>query len=256
MTRRARLIYGAVGILLLLVLWQTLVLVRGVGEALFPSPLGVARGIVELVENGVLLTHVQVSLGRFAAGYFSACLVAVLLGLVLGRVERLWALIDPVVQLLRPVSPIAWAPFIVLWFGIGNAPAIVIIFIAAFFPVLIATVTGVRSVAPIYLKVAQNMELTRVQLIRRIILPAAFPTIAGGLHLAIGTAWIFLVSGEMVGAQSGLGFLIIDSRNTLRMDLVMAGIVFIGICGLLLDRAVRLFEHWVGSHWGRGSAGR
>ncbi|GBF76298.1 sulfonate ABC transporter permease [Paenibacillus sp. 598K] len=252
MTGKVRLAYGVAGVALLLALWQLLVLLRGAGEALFPSPLGVARGIAELVDNGILWKHLKVSLGRFIVGYLSACVIAVALGLALGRVQPLWALLDPVIQLLRPVSPIAWAPFIVLWFGIGDAPAIVIIFIAAFFPVLLSTVAGVRSVSPIYLKVAQNMELSRAQLTRRIILPAAFPTIAGGLHLAIGTSWIFLVSGEMVGAQSGLGFLIIDSRNTLRMDLVMAGIVLIGSCGLLLDRAVRWFEYWVETHWGSG----
>lgn len=250
MTRRSKALYGLGGVLALLFLWQLLVWIRNESTALFPSPLSVVQGLAELVESGVLLTHLQVSLGRFVAGYLSACVLAITLGLLLGRSKRVWAAVDPVIQVLRPISPIAWAPFIVLWFGIGNAPAIVIIFIAAFFPVLLATVSGVRNVDPIYLKVAHNMEMSRSRLLTRIIFPAAFPSIAAGLHLAIGTAWIFLVSGEMIGAQSGLGFLIIDSRNTLRMDLVMSGIVLIGVCGLLLDRAVRLFERWVGRHWG------
>ncbi|WP_010275181.1 ABC transporter permease [Paenibacillus senegalensis] len=250
MTKRAKTLYGIGGVLALLLLWQVLVWIRNESAALFPSPLSVVQGLGEMMESGVLLEHLKVSLGRFAAGYLTASVLAILLGLLLGRSKRVWAAVDPVIQVLRPISPIAWAPFIVLWFGIGNAPAIVIIFIAAFFPVLLATVSGVRNVEPVYLKVAHNMEMGRSQLLTRIIFPTAFPSIAGGLHLAIGTAWIFLVSGEMIGAQSGLGFLIIDSRNTLRMDLVMSGIVLIGICGLLLDRAVRLFENWVGRHWG------
>lgn len=149
-------------------------------------------------------------------------------------------MIDPIVQVLRPVSPIAWAPFIVLWFGIGDIPAIVVIFIAAFFPVLLTTVSAVRKVEPIYLKVARNFEIKGVALLWKIIFPAAFPVIANGLHIAVGTAWIFLVSGEMIGTQSGLGYLIVDARNSMRLDLVIAGIITIGFTGLLLDKLVRI----------------
>jgi NitT/TauT family transport system permease protein len=239
-----------IGLAILLAIWQAVVATGKYEESLLPSPLNVARGIVEMIETGIIFTHLKVSLIRFAAGYLSASILAVALGLALGRIRRLWNIIDPIVQVIRPVSPIAWSPFIVLWFGIGDAPAIVIIFLAAFFPVLLSTVSAVRKVSPIYLKLAQNFELNRYSLLTKIIFPAAFPTIANGLHIAVGTAWIFLVSGEMVGAQSGLGFLIIDSRNMIRLDLVLAGILFIGICGLLLDQCVRLFERWMEKQWG------
>ncbi|MFD1361741.1 ABC transporter permease [Lentibacillus salinarum] len=239
-----------IAFLLVITVWQLVIMIGDYPEALLPSPLSVGKGIFKLVESGVLFEHLQISLMRFTIGYLAAVLAAIVLGLILGRAKSIWQIIDPIVQVLRPVAPIAWTPFIVLWFGIGNMPAIVIIFIAAFFPVLLTTVSAVKKVDNTYLKVSQNLEIKQPQLMYKIILPAAFPNIANGLHVAIGTAWIFLVSGEMVGAQSGLGYLIIDSRNALDLDLVLAGIVFIGILGLLLDKLVSLFEKWVGKQWG------
>lgn len=243
---------AAIGFSLLVAVWQFIIVFGDYDEALFPPPLKVLEGIISLVQDGTLVTHVQVSLYRFLAGYLSAVIAAVLIGLILGRLPSLWNVLDPVAQVLRPVSPIAWSPFIVLWFGIGDIPAIVIIFIAAFFPVLLSTVSAVRKVDQSYLKVAQNLEIKGFKLLTKIIFPAAFPYIANGLHIAVGTAWVFLVAGEMVGAQSGLGYLIIDARNSMRLDLVMAGIVFIGISGLLLDKAVGVFEAWINRQWGIG----
>jgi NitT/TauT family transport system permease protein len=243
----------SVGILILLLIWQIIIIIGDYPEALLPSPINVGLTIIEMIVDGSLLVHLQVSLGRFAAGYLLAIIPAVILGMLLGRMPRIWQVVDPIIQVLRPVSPIAWSPFIVLWFGIGNMPAIVIIFIAAFFPVLLTTVAGVKKVDKNYLKIAENMEMNRLELMVKIIFPAAFPSIVSGLHLALGSAWIFLVAGEMVGAQSGLGFLIVDARNTLNLSGVLAGIIFIGLLGFILDRLISLFERWVGSHWGISS---
>ncbi|MFO1441817.1 ABC transporter permease [Bacillus sp. Bva_UNVM-123] len=239
------------GFIILIAIWQTISLVGGYNTALFPTPSQVLDAIISLIKNGTLFEHFQVSMYRFLAGYLSAVVIAIILGLILGRISILWGVIDPIVQLLRPVSPTAWSPFIVLWFGIGDMPAIVIIFIAAFFPVLLSTVSAVGKVDKTYLKLAQNLELKGFELLRKIIFPAAFPYIANGLHIAVGTAWIFLVAGEMVGTQSGLGYLIVDARNSLRLDLVMEGILFIGATGLILDKAVGLFETWINRIWGR-----
>ena len=204
----------------------------------------------ELLEDGNLFLHIQVSMTRFLIGYITASIAGIVLGLILGWYQKLWAFIDPIVQVLRPISPIAWFPFIVLWFGIGDAPAIVIIFIAAFYPVLLSTVNGIRKVDQVYLKVAQNFEMNQFQLLTKIVLPAAFPMIANGLHMALGSSWVFLVAGEMVGAQSGLGYLIIDARNSLRLDLVLAGIIFIGLSGLILDMIIKKVEKNIESKWG------
>lgn len=251
MVKKKQIFQTSVAFIILITLWQLIIIVGGYEEALFPGPMGVWEGILSLIRDGTLFTHFQVSLIRFFIGYLSAVLVAILLGLIIGRIPLLWGFIDPIVQVLRPVSPIAWSPFIVLWFGIGDIPAIVIIFIAAFFPVLLPTVAAVRKVDQTYLKVAQNFEIKGFQLLRKIILPATFPSIANGLHIAVGTAWIFLVAGEMVGTQSGLGYLIVDARNSMRLDLVMAGILFIGITGFILDKIVGLFETRINQTWGR-----
>ena len=241
-------IAGAVFIVL--AVWQALFLVGGWNPALFPPPSMVGAGFAELLADGVLVEDIRISLVRFAIGYLSAALIAVALGLVLGWYKKVWAFLNPIAQVLRPISPVAWLPFIVLFFGIGEAPALVIIFIAAFFPVLLATVAAVRRIEPIYLKVARSFSIGQPEILTKIVLPAVFPDIATGLHLALGTAWVFLVAGEMVGAQSGLGFLIIDARNNLRADLLMADIVTIGVLGLLLDGGVRIMEKWVNRRWG------
>lgn len=240
----------AIGFLLLLVIWQFAILIGGHQAALFPPPLKVGEALIAIISDGSLFAHIQISLFRFFSGYLAAVIVAIVLGLLLGRLALVWKVVDPIVQVLRPVSPIAWSPFIVLWFGIGNMPAIVIIFIAAFFPVLLSTVSAVKKVDKTYLRIASNFEMNSLETLRKIVLPASFPMIANGLHMALGSAWIFLVAGEMVGAQSGLGFLIIDARNSLSLDLVMACIVVIGVLGLVLDKGIHYFESWVNRIWG------
>lgn len=222
--------------------WQLLVTIGNYNEALFPGPIKVAEGLVELARKGILWLDIKDSLVRFFIGYVVAIVCGVLLGLILGLHETIWAFINPVVQFIRPISPIAWLPFIVLWFGIGDIPAVVIIFIAGFFPILISTVTAVHRVDPVYTKVSNNFGLSRLERLLKIIVPSVLPNIMTGIHLAMGTAWVFLVAGEMVGAQSGLGYLIIDARNNLRMDLLLAAMVTIGAIGILLDFLIGLLE--------------
>jgi len=226
----------------LVFLWQVAYWLSDYSNALFPSPLQTLEALVEMVADGSLLEHITQSMYRFVVGYVSAVVIAVLLGLFLGRFLGVFEYVNPSVQLLRPISPTAWMPFVVLLFGIGDLPAIVIIFIAAFFPVLLSTVSAVKSIDPVYFKVAKNFGIKGFSLFSKIIFPAAFSGIMGGIHLAIGTAWIFLVAGEMVGAQSGLGYLIIDARNNIRADILLATIVTIGVIGIALDSFVGKLE--------------
>ncbi|MBE6876641.1 MAG: ABC transporter permease [Ruminococcus sp.] len=234
----------------LIILWQLLFSVSNFNEALFPSPLKALKALLEMAGDGSLFRHIGTSMYRFAAGYISSIVVAVLLGLLLGWFTKVFQYVNPIVQLLRPISPTAWMPFIVLWFGIGDIPAIVIIFIAGFFPVLLSTVAAVGNIDPIYFKVSKNFGIRQPELMWKVIFPAAFPQIANGIHLALGTSWIFLVAGEMVGTQSGLGYLIIDARNNLRTDILLATIVVIGIIGLLLDALLKLLEKQILKSWG------
>lgn len=239
-----------IGFVGLIIIWQVATMISKQPAALFPPPLTVAKTLWGMIADGSIFDHIKISLIRFFLGYLTAVIVAIILGLLLGLQRKLWAVVDPVVQFLRPISPIAWSPFIVLWFGIGDIPAIVIIFIAAFFPVLLSTVAAVRRVDKTYLRIAANLELTRDQTLQKIIFPATFPSIVSGLHMALGTAWIFLVAGEMIGTQSGLGFLIVDARNALNLDTVMACIVVIGLIGVILDRGIHYFEAKVVKIWG------
>lgn len=234
----------------LLIVWQLVYSIGNFGDALFPSPLGAWKALVKIAKNGVLLESIGKSMYRFAVGYISGVVVAVLLGLLLGWFGNVFKYVNPVVQLLRPISPTAWMPFIALWFGIGNIPAIVIIIIAAFFPVLLSTVAAVGGIDPIYLKVSNNFGIKQPQIMWKVIFPAAFPQIANGIHLALGTAWIFLVAGEMVGCQSGLGYLIIDSRNNIDAATLLATILVIGIIGLLLDSILKALEKKLLKSWG------
>lgn len=237
-------------ILIVWLVWELIALLGGWNEALFPTPRRVLLGFGELIRSGVLVKDILDSLFRFVLGYGVAVVSAVLIGLVLGWYRGIWNYINPIVQLVRPISPTAWLPFIVLFFGIGEMPALVVIFIAAFFPVLLSTVAAVQGIEPVYLKVASNFGIQQPSLLFKIILPAVFPRIATGLHLAMGTAWVFLVVGEMVGAQTGLGFLIIDMRNNLRADLLMATIITIGGVGLILDWLITVGERWINKRWG------
>ena len=239
-----------VSLAILILIWQILFSVSSYNKALFPSPKMAFDALLEMIENGRLFENIKTSMYRFAVGYSISVVSAVVLGLILGRIPKVFQYVNPALQLLRPISPTAWMPFIVLLFGIGDVPAIVIIFIAAFFPVLLSTVSAVGNIDPIYLKVSKNFGIKQPALTWKVIFPAAFPQIANGIHLALGTAWIFLVAGEMVGAQSGLGYQIIDARNNIRADILLATILVIGVIGILLDGILKIIEKAVMKSWG------
>lgn len=231
-------------------IWQLIVTAANINAALFPAPMDVVKAFGELVTVGLkgstsnlpLAAHISISLIRFFIGYIIAAVCGIALGLILGSFPMALSFANPLIQVLRPVAPVAWMPFIVLWFGIGNIPAIVIIFIAGFFPILLSSISAVRNLDPIYSKVSQNFGIRKGRYMVKIALPAAFSQIITSLRLALGTSWIFLVSGEMVGSQSGLGFLVMDCKNCLRPDALMAVILVIGVLGLLLDVLIQLIE--------------
>ena len=237
-------------IALLILVWHFGAHFSSLSELLMPTPYSVTLALGELFTDGRLFEHVLISFKRFFIGYALACTVAMVLGIVFGRINILWKLIQPIVLLLKPISPIAWLPFIMLWFGIGDPPAIFTIALASFFPMLMATVRSVADVNASYMRVAADFGLSRTQELYMIILPAAFPHLITGLHTALTAAWIFLVAGELMGTYSGLGFLINDARQNMRSDLIMAGIVLIGTVGYLLDRGLATIESVARKKWG------
>lgn len=177
----------------------------------------------------------------------------ILLGLLLGSFPRVFTFINPILQIIRPIAPVAFMPFIVFWFGIGDVPAIVIIFIAGFFPILLSVVSAVQNVDKIYYKIADSFGVNKVKTLFCIIFPAIFTQISNALRLALGTSWIFLVSGEMVGSQSGLGFLIMDTKNCMRFDSLLATMLTIGVIGFILDGFLRIAEKLIRTKFGFGA---
>jgi len=184
MSKSRKLLNIIIGLGIILIFWESVVLTGKYEASLLPSPFKVLNAMKEEIVNGTLFTHIRLSLMRFLYGYLSAAVLAIILGLIMGWFQKIWAIFDPIVQVLRPISPIAWLPFIVLWLGIGDLPAIAIIFIAAFFPILLSTVSAVKKVDKTYLKVARNFGIKQPFILTKIILPAAFPSIVTGLHLA------------------------------------------------------------------------
>lgn len=220
---------------------------------IFPTPLQVVTGTMELVEDGSIWEHIGASLMRVGMGFSLAILVAVPMGLWMGRVEGAFRTLNPVFQILRPISPIAWIPVAILWFGVGNASPVFLIFIAAVFPMIVQTAAGVHTIEKRYLRAAENFGVSRSKLFRQVIVPAVLPEIIVGMRISLGVAWLVVVAAEMIALRSGLGYLIIDSRNAgNRYDLVIAGMIIIGLIGLALDGVMRLLEKLKVVRWRYG----
>jgi NitT/TauT family transport system permease protein len=218
---------------------------------IFPSPMDVARGLRELVHKGVLWPYMRGSLYRAGVGFVLATTLGVPIGILLGWYKLPAISVNPLIQMLRPISPLAWMPLAVIWFGVSDLAPIFLIFLGAFFPIVVATMNSVRNVPPMYLHAGRNFGLTPAALLGRVILPAILPEVLGGLRIALGIAWLVLVAAEMVAVDSGLGYLIIDSRNAgKRYDLVVAGMLLIGVIGLGLDILVRRTEKLKLVRWG------
>lgn len=215
-----------------------------------PSPMDTFKALVEIAEDGTLVEHILASLSRFVTGYSTGAICGIVLGLIAGRYLLVFSFFDGLVQLIRPISPVAWFPLAVLWFGIGDAPAIFIIILATFFPVFLSTISGVKQVDPLLLKVSQNFGASELKTLFSVIIPSSFPHIVMGLNIGMATAWIHLVAGEMLGAQSGLGYMIVDARNFLRSDLIICGMVLIGIIGWVINMIMIKIEKAVNKRWG------
>lgn len=215
-----------------------------------PSPIAVADAFESELASGRLVDDTIASLYRVAWGFITAVIAAVPLGLVVGRHASTRAALMPWVNFFRSLSPIAWIPFAIIWFGIGDPPAIFIIFLATFFQVVLATAAAAASVPRVYYRVADELGLRGQHVLFHITLPAILPQLVTALRVAIGVAWMVVVAAEMIAVRSGLGFLIVDARNGLRMDLVVCGMITIGGIGILLDIAFSRLAKIPSLRWG------
>ncbi|HEY3568914.1 MAG TPA: ABC transporter permease [Thermoanaerobaculia bacterium] len=225
--------------------------VRWSGTDIFPTPKEVVLGTVELARKGVLIKYIVASLFRVSAGYLLAVFIGIPAGLLMGWFGRARMAFNPALQVLRPISPIAWIPVAILWFGVSDLAPIFLIFLASLFPITTSAMAAVQNIQINYIRAARNFGITGLELFRKVVFPAALPQILTGLRLALGVAWLVVVAAEMIAVNSGLGYLIIDARNAgKRYDLVVAGMAMIGLIGLGLDWLVRRMETLDEVRWG------
>jgi NitT/TauT family transport system permease protein len=235
-------------IAVLLLLWQ--IVLAGRPNQLLPTPWAVATGMGELLQHGLLPRYVVASLFRVTWGFVLAVVLAVPLGLMIGWNRRADMAFNPLIQVLRPISPLAWIPLAILWFGVGDLAAVFLIFLGCFFPLLLTSINAVQSIPAVYINAGRNFGLGPLALVARVLFPAVVPQLIVGMRITLGVGWLVVVAAEMIAVNSGLGFLIVDARNAgNRYDLVVAGMVIIGLIGLLLDMGMRSLQQLKSLRW-------
>ena len=235
---------GAAFPVALVVAWHAGVVASG--TKLVPTPYMVALMMKDFAFGGVyddafsatLHIHMLESMRRVYGGFALAALVAIPLGLLIGRIKVVRQMLDPTIQILRPIPVTAWLPLSMIFFGLGPSSAISLVFLGAFYPILLNTVFGVRHVDPKLFEAAAMLGCSGSAMFRRVVLPAALPSIFNGLRLGLGFAWVVIVVGEMTGVPTGLGAAIMDGRTLSRTDLIISGMIVIGILGFLSDKIV------------------
>ncbi|MBI3729527.1 MAG: ABC transporter permease [Burkholderiales bacterium] len=207
--------------------------------------------ILQWIFSGELVRDTMGSLYRVVVGFLIGAGLALPLGLFMGANQFVYTLLNPLVQLHRPIPPIAFIPLAILWFGLGNAPAIFLIALGAFFPVLMNTIAGVRHVDGIYIRAARNLGASQMTMFTRVMLPAAVPYILSGVRIGIGTAFIVVIVSEMIAVNNGLGFRILEAREYFWTSKIIAGMYSIGFLGLMIDIAMNKLNNYL-LRWHRG----
>jgi NitT/TauT family transport system permease protein len=259
---------GALVPVLLLLLWEGAARAGWLSPLVLPAPTAVfAKWLEALVPgttyqlkqgstlawllSGELIQDSVSSMYRVLVGFAAGAVPALVLGLLMGANKRIDRLLNPVLQILRPIPPIAYIPMAILWFGLGNPPSVFLIAIGAFFPVIMNTIAGVQHVDGIYLRAARNLGASQMTMFRRVILPAATPYILAGMRIGVGTAFIVVIVSEMIAVNNGLGYRILEAREFMWSDKIIAGMITIGLLGLAIDVGMNaLNKHLL--RWHRG----
>ncbi|MGJ9417056.1 ABC transporter permease [Massilia sp. CMS3.1] len=255
--------------LLAILIWQAVASAGLVNPQVLPAPYDVGRKWVEYLLplqpfegnagaswwswalSGELIVDTLTSLYRVVVGFAIGGALALPLGLAMGAIPAVYAWMNPLVQILRPIPPIAYIPLAILWFGLGNPPAVFLIALGAFFPVLMNTIAGVRQVDGIYLRAARSLGAGPGTVFLRVILPAAVPYILSGVRIGIGTAFIVVIVSEMIAVNNGLGFRILEAREYFWSDKIIAGMITIGMLGLAIDIGMNRLNNYL-LRWHRG----
>jgi ABC-type nitrate/sulfonate/bicarbonate transport system permease component len=251
----ARFIVPWLGLAALLVTWSLLSWSGAVNELLLPSPLAVAKAGIEEATNGVLVANILISVKRVLAGYGLAVAIGVGLGLFVGWNDLLYKALNPAIEALRPIPPIAWVPLAILWFGLTDRAAYYIVFIGPVFPIFVTTAAAVRATGRHYVNAAQCLGANDWALLTQIIFPGALPEIVTALRVGIAVAWTCVVAAELVAAQSGLGYQMWQSRELFKSADVIFGMVMIGALGFASNYLIILIERRV-LRWRRGAVAR
>jgi len=225
--------------------WQLVSAAELVPAVAMPSPVRVGRAFVALLGSGELARHVAVSLGRVVAGSLLAAALAIGIGIAIGLSRRLERATDLILEILRPIPPIAWIPLAIVWFGIGEASKLFIIFLGAFFPILVSVVAGIRQTDLRFVELARVLEVPRGRFVRHVVIPGATPIVMSALRVGVGVAWMCVVAAELIAASRGIGYLIMDARQLSQPDVVLAGMFTIGIIGKAMDVLLKRVERRV-----------
>jgi NitT/TauT family transport system permease protein len=233
-----------------LLLWQMLCTLHVLSHAMFPTPHDVWLGVGEELRAGRLFNDLIASLWRVAIGFGLAVLLSVPFGLWIGSSARARQALMPAINFMRSLSPIAWVGFAVVWFGIGDKPAIFLIFLSVFFPLAVTVGSAVATIPAVYYRVARDYGIEGRELLARVVLPAIMPQLITALRVTIGVSWVVLVAAEMVAGHDGLGYAIQDDRNALRQDLLVVHMIVIGLVGIVLDRLLLRLTRVPSVRWG------
>jgi ABC-type nitrate/sulfonate/bicarbonate transport system permease component len=235
--------------LIVIMIWKIVTYLRIFNPVILPSPESIGQAFLSELISGELLKHIQISLFRVFLGFGIGSAMAVSLGLLIGWSEKAKSFVDPIVEIVRPIPPMAWIPLSILWFGIGELPKIFIIILGVFFPVLTNTVVGVKSIEKGLLKLARSMGLKGFTLFKEVIVVGASPFIITGLRIGLGFGWMCLVTAELIAAQAGLGYMIEEAKMLLLTNKVILGMLTIGFLGILIDRLIMRLEKIVLPWW-------
>lgn len=236
---------AALGLFAFFAVWQVVSGSGLVDGFLLPSPLAVAQALWEMALDGSLWIHLGASLQRVAVGFLLACVVGLALGLMCGWWRTVSDFVRPVVEALRPIPPLAWIPITILWFGLGDAASYFLVFLGAVFPAFVATYTAVRGLDRNQMNAALCLGAKPWQLFWDVLIPASLPIILPGLRIALGVGWMCVVTAELIAAQTGLGYLIQQSRMLFQINNVVAGMVTIGLVGFLMSAILERIERRV-----------
>lgn len=237
-------------LIIIVALWVLVSWLQLFPESEFPSPQSVVKGFGEEIRAGRLFDDLIASLFRVILGFALAVALGIPVGLFLGDRARARHALLPTVNFFRNLSPLAWIPFAILWFGIGDRPAIFLIFMTSFFPIVLATIAAVASIPSVFFRVAENYGYRGAELLTQVTLPAIAPQVITALRITAGLAWVVVVAAEMIAGRDGLGFAIWDSRNGLRLDLLVVNMIVIGFIGVVIDRLLLLLTKLPSLRWG------